>query len=281
MIKATTKTTDLSGDNKTGNDHFVRIESKFLASNHYLKGIEHLLQIHLKPVDGTKEFGITKVETLYFDTPDLRFFTSSLKKLPHRIKLRIRKYLSKDANSFVGFLELKGKENGISKKSRFRIGQEEELLLLSGKTMPLSDSLTQQNRHLNLAELESRLQTVNDIIISSKPELFVKINYDRKAYEGQGIRVTIDNNVSYRFYDEHSEEFEQQAGLVIAQDCWRLGTMMCASFSRRDDIIVEVKHTDAIPEWLQNHLTAVAKISDATFSKYVWGMAHTILKGRV
>ena len=263
-----------------GNDRFVRIESKFLASSKYLDGIEHLLQAYLVPVDGTKEFGFTRVETLYLDTPDLQFFTSSLKKLPSRIKLRLRKYISNVSKDFTGFLELKGKEDGISKKSRFRIGHQEEMLLLAGQVLPLSVSLITLNKHLSLAELESRVKTVNDIMLASKPELFVKINYDRLAYEGDDLRVTIDNNVSYQFYDEHSQEFEQQVGGIIAQDCWRLGQMMCTNFSRRNDIIVEVKHTGTIPEWLLSHLNATAKISDVTFSKYVWGMAHTILKGR-
>ncbi len=217
---------------------------------------------------------------MWKEPPSLLSIFSSIKKQPRRIKLRLRKYLSKDSQDFVGFLELKGKEDGISKKSRFRISEEEESLLLQRKTLPLSSTLVKINPHLSAQELESRLNTINEIIYASKPELFVKICYERLAYEGDDIRVTIDSNVSYEFYEDHTKEFVQQAGEIVAQDCWRLGKMMCDNFSRRNDIIVEVKRTQAIPEWLQLHLNSIAKTSDAPFSKYVWGMAHTILKGR-
>lgn len=261
--------------NKPQEDNFVRIESKYLVNKRYLAGIEHILSSHLEPVDSTKDFGLTKVETLYFDTLDLDFFASALKKVAKRVKLRIRKYLSAKPASFI---ELKAKENGISKKIRFRISDFEQQQVLNGQSLELTPRIAELNSHLSQEDLASRINTINEVINTYRPKLLVKINYDRSAFEGKGIRVTVDNNITYKFYGSYNKEFEKLIRQMIMQDYWKLGQTMCESFATDKNIIIEVKHNGSIPEWLVSYLAGVAKMSDASFSKYAWGMANTILK---
>lgn len=94
-----------------------RTDTKFLLSESDLKTIlqEITPYYDILEIDGLRQHAY---RSLYFDTPDFRFFTEHHNGYPNRYKIRIRKYL----DSGLCFLEIKHKVKGRTKK--FRIGIE-------------------------------------------------------------------------------------------------------------------------------------------------------------
>ena len=93
---------------------FERKEKKFVLTRDVLDEFLNAIHTHLVP----DERGITRVSSLYYDTPENTLISRSLEKPVYKEKLRIRAYGEVDENSEV-FVELKKKFKGIVYKRRF------------------------------------------------------------------------------------------------------------------------------------------------------------------
>ena len=93
---------------------FERKEKKYVLTRDVLEGFLNSIHSHLVP----DERGITRVSSLYYDTPENTLISRSLEKPVYKEKLRIRAYGDVDENSEV-FVELKKKFKGIVYKRRF------------------------------------------------------------------------------------------------------------------------------------------------------------------
>ena len=93
---------------------FERKEKKYVLTRDVLESFLNSIHSHLVP----DERGITRVSSLYYDTPENTLISRSLEKPVYKEKLRIRAYGDVDENSEV-FVELKKKFKGIVYKRRF------------------------------------------------------------------------------------------------------------------------------------------------------------------
>ena len=93
---------------------FERKEKKYVLTRDVLQSFLNSIHSHLVP----DERGITRVSSLYYDTPENTLISRSLEKPVYKEKLRIRAYGEVDENSEV-FVELKKKFKGIVYKRRF------------------------------------------------------------------------------------------------------------------------------------------------------------------
>ncbi|OQW46418.1 MAG: hypothetical protein A4S09_05460 [Proteobacteria bacterium SG_bin7] len=261
-------------------DQFIRIETKFFIPRSSLRGLESLLYSYMSPVDGTKTAGFTKVESHYIETPELTFFTDALKKPQNRMKVRIRKYYDGGTKFQGSFIEIKRKENGVSKKKRFRIGDWEESEILRGHTLAITPRLESLNFNLRRDQLISRVTKINELIENQKPKYAARVAYERRAFEKQDLRITIDQNLEseiiYSFLPiirSHTEE-------IMNSNYWLVGSEMQKIYDRTDFAVVEVKHSGKIPEWMVAGFKYLMCAQDVSFSKYVWSISEAI-SGRI
>ena len=92
---------------------FKRTEIKYLLSEEQYNA----LMPYLETMAQVDRYGLTRINNIYFDTPDYRLVRTSIEKPLYKEKLRLRTYGSTtdDTNSFI---EIKKKYKGIVYKRR-------------------------------------------------------------------------------------------------------------------------------------------------------------------
>ncbi len=257
-------------------DQFDRVEQKFFIPRASVRALESLLGSYLSPVDGTRTSGFTRVESHYFETPDLTFYVDALKRPQQRMKMRVRKYFDGGTVFTGSFIEIKSKENGISKKKRFRIGEWEETELLKGQTLPVTSRLETLNYQMRRETLLARVNRVNDLIEKQTPQYAVRVTYDRRAFEGKNLRVTIDHNLRGEIIYSFLPVVTAHAEKILSANFWSVGQQMREIFNGNDFAVVEVKHPGTTPIWLNAGFKHLMVGQDISFSKYVWSLSEAL-----
>ena len=111
----------------TSGDTFERKEKKYLVSLAQAQAIKRGLAAHMRPDD----YGVTRIDSLYLDTPDHSIICRSLEKPLYKEKLRIRSYGAFSEAQIV-YVELKKKFKGIVYKRRVRMSAQGARAYLSG-----------------------------------------------------------------------------------------------------------------------------------------------------
>ena len=146
---------------------FERKEIKYLVDDDQYKELMPVLE-KFAAVD---EYGLSKINNIYYDTPDFRLIRASLDKPVYKEKLRLRTYgeTGDDTNSFI---EIKKKYKGIVYKRR-----------ISGK---YADTYEYLAGHGCIPDH------------SLRPAMIIR--YDRIAMAGifdRDLRVTFDTNIRW------------------------------------------------------------------------------------
>ena len=89
-------------------DVFKRTEIKYLLSE---EQYDELLSF-LKGIARVDEYGETRINNIYFDTPDYRLIRTSLEKPIYKEKLRLRTYGNTDDDTSA-FIEIKKKYDEV------------------------------------------------------------------------------------------------------------------------------------------------------------------------
>lgn len=257
---------------------FVRVESKFFIPQDEVRALESLLLTYLAPVDGTKESGFTRVESHYFDTPELSFYTDSLKKPENRMKLRVRKYFDGGTVFAGSYIEIKKKDNGISKKKRFRIGPWEESEILKGNLLSITPRLETLNYDLRREKLYARVNRVNSLLENQQPQYAMRVVYDRRAFEGHNLRVTVDQNLKSDLIFSFLPVLRSHSSQILNSSYWSVGQDMRKSFNGNNFAVVEVKHPGSTPNWLNAGFKNIMAGQDIAFSKYVWSVSEALTR---
>ncbi len=260
-------------------DQFIRIETKFFIPRDSLRGLESLIHSYMSPVDGTRTAGFTKVESHYIETPELTFFTDALKKPQNRMKVRVRKYFDGGTQFQGSFVEIKKKDNGISKKKRFRVSEWEESEILQGNTLAITPRLESLNFHLRRDQLISRVNKINDLVEQQKPKYATCVTYDRRAYEAENVRITIDENLKSEIIYSFLPIIKSRSEQIMNSGYWAEGRRMRQSYSVDDFSVIEVKHNGTMPDWMDAGFKYLMTAQDVSFSKYVWSISGAISGG--
>jgi SPX domain protein involved in polyphosphate accumulation len=231
-----------------------RYERKYFVSNDNLEALRNRLLPFVKPDDFTNKNagGISeyKVQSIYFDTPNMRFYEEKKDGLEFRNKFRIRSYDTYNEGC-LAFLEIKVKSGDRISKVRapYYFDQSNELLnygLMDGIVKPMKgfeDAEEAANKYL-YHHFGSSLRPMNLVV------------YEREAYMGlfdKDIRITFDKNVRTALYPKMNELFE----------CERLKYLNNSAF------VFEVKYSNTPPNWVFNlveefslKLKAISKYAD-------------------
>lgn len=222
---------------------FARKEIKFLLDMHQYHSLMEVISQYMEPDKfcvGGKEYGIYNI---YYDTPDDYLIRESLSKPYYKEKIRLRSYYSPAAPDDTVFLEIKKKVGGIVAKRRVSMTLEESDAYFADRSKPVSDKYITEQVFREL-----------DVFLDNYPIAPKQyISYQREAFFGKDnsdFRLTFDRKITERRFDL-SLGYESYGNYIIGAD----------------QRLMEVKVSDAMPEWLVKKLSELG-IFKTSFSKY-------------
>lgn len=232
---------------------FRRFELKFVVvepvAARFLTSLQPWTEVD--PVTGA---GSYRIESLYYDTADLRFYWEKVDGLRLRRKIRIRRYLdgTPATDRSEVHLEIKQRLDRVTQKRRIGLGLDQATAFLDqGRRPPLGDPV------LDEVEVMADETLLRPTLVTG---------YDRTARIGgvndPGLRITFDRDCYYR------------ADGPSLLDVGAAGPMLPAGW-----VIVEIKVNDRLPGWLAD-LIADNGLAMTRISKYVQGVERAALAPR-
>jgi hypothetical protein len=231
---------------------FNRFELKYLATADAARAFARDLATHARPDPHSGEHGYD-VYSLYWDSPELRYFWEKLDGEKYRRKLRFRRYGGGDQ----AFAEIKQRIDRTVQKRRTRLGVGDALALFGrGAVDPA--------REAEVADpvLQEALVLCREHRLAPK----AAIRYRRAAWFATfepDLRVTFDTRLQY---DVHELDLEQP----FVQGSWLMDPALC---------VLEIKYNHRVPQWLvalvQKHGLSVVR-----FSKYCAAVDAADFAGR-
>ena len=222
---------------------FARKEIKFLLNMQQYESLMNVIHEYMNPDKycvGGREYGIYNI---YYDTPDDFLIRESLAKPYYKEKIRLRSYYSPAASDDTVCLEIKKKIGGIVTKRRVSMTLAESEAYFYERSKPeITKYITEQV----FREL--------DVFLDHYPVVPKQyISYQREAFFGKDnsdFRLTFDRKITERRYDL-GLDYESYGNFIIGED----------------QRLMEVKVSDAIPDWLVGKLSEL-QIYKTSFSKY-------------
>ncbi|SEP65776.1 VTC domain-containing protein [Lachnospiraceae bacterium NE2001] len=224
-------------------ENFKRTEIKYLLSSDQFEKLFSFLQGFAK-VDA---YGKTRINNIYFDTPDYLMIRTSLEKPVYKEKLRLRTY-GDTTDSTNSFIEIKKKYDGIVYKRR-----------VSGTYKAAYDYLVNGGAPLDESQISREIAGLIYMYDGLKPAM--RISYDRVAMAGtvdSDFRVTFDTNIEWS--TDSLDLREKAVGTPIIEE---------------GQYMMEIKVKDAMSLELTKKLSEL-EIFPASFSKYGRGYIDMI-----
>ncbi len=220
---------------------FKRYEMKYIITKKQKMKLVESLQEHLV----MDQYGRTRINSIYFDTPDYRLIRQSIDKPSYKEKLRLRSYGETTSNSPV-YVELKKKYDHVVYKRRIGTTEKNAMRYLC--------------KHADVIE-QSQIKNEIDYVKSYYKDLqpMVFLSYEREAYTGvrdAELRVTFDDQIFYR-----NEE------VCLTKGAW--GERILGA----NEVLMEIKTPTAVPLWFTEFLSE-NKIYKQSFSKYGTAYKH-------
>ncbi|MBQ4288822.1 MAG: polyphosphate polymerase domain-containing protein [Clostridia bacterium] len=213
---------------------FNRTEKKyFMTEDTYRRFLAAI-----SPFIEAGDFPRSRIQNLYFDTPDFYYIRNSIDAVNYKEKVRLRCYGDASPDSTV-FLEIKKKCNGIVYKRRETMKLREAEFYIRTGLMPKATQIMKEIDYT----VKQREETAPAVYIS----------YDRDSYrakEDHDIRITFDSNILARVND-----LDLKSGIY--------GNRVIPENTR----LLEIKVSDHMPIWLAKALS-LYRIYPASFSKY-------------
>ena len=267
---------------------FERKEKKYVLTRDVLESFLNSIHSHLVP----DERGITRVSSLYYDTPENTLISRSLEKPVYKEKLRIRAYGEVDENSEV-FVELKKKFKGIVYKRRFSCTLSEAQDFMSTTEHPqriirasrsqgsLPDTLpstklstcsvNRSSEGNNCEGLTSvnRSATRGPSQVEPEDRNYLEVKACRDRYQNLSPKMLIVTNRLPLYTNDGSDirltidfepMFDTKNLSLSSHDNHRL-------LLEKDKCILEIKSAGALPMWMIEQMSRM-QIRPQSFSKY-------------
>ena len=234
------------------NEVFKRTEVKYLLNEDQYRSLFSVLQTMARVDD----YGLSRINNIYFDTPDYRLIRTSLEKPVYKEKIRLRTYgeTHNDTNSCI---EIKKKYDGIVYKRR-----------IAGKYLDAYDYMMGKRDRLDDSQISREIEGFMNLYKRLIPAM--TICYDRIAMAGiedESFRVTFDTNITWndkcldlRWVDRKDVLIPNGRGRQI---------------TKPGQYMMEIKVTNALPMELVRKLSEL-KIFPASFSKYGRGYTEML-----
>jgi 8-oxo-dGTP pyrophosphatase MutT (NUDIX family) len=243
-----------------------RQEDKYFLPKHNIEKVIAVLSERLALGDIDTDTRYNTNRTIYLDDRDLTSLHDCMTKKKPRLKVRIRQY---SPNSMgweeVAYAEFKMKEeNGFSKKIRVRIPADIVESLSHGGQITMNEGLVNINKDIEKRMLEARVYAINSAIARNGLKKQIEVRYERRAYTGKNIRITIDENLRYL----DATEVDPNVKTVLQDDPkWQQFLEPYVMASWENPFIMEVKSDGKLPDWIGSLLKS-SEAEKAHFSKY-------------
>ncbi len=214
---------------------FKRVEVKYLLTKIQYNQIRE----RLIPYMQDDEYGLSTIQSIYYDTENYDIIRDSLEKPVYKEKLRLRAYGTDITEDKRVFLELKKKYEGVVYKRRITLTYKEAIDYMEKGIYPKEDSQI--------------LREIDYFIKFHNPTRRTFIAYDRIAMygkENKDIRITFDKSLR-TIFDKENFNAERKGEYLLEQG----------------ERLMEIKVPGAMPLWLVNILSEL-KIYPHSFSKY-------------
>lgn len=214
-----------------------RHEYKYIISEPQESILYTLAQGILLRDSHVQEDGMYTIRSLYFDDPHDSCFYENMNGTDPRSKFRIRYY---NRNSTEIRLEKKSKCRGMTHKTACSLTQEECLLLMQGKHIPLTDTMPREKAQL-LLEMQTRFLQPKVIVTYDRipfvyPAGNVRITFDRNITASKEIAAFLDGDYRQRPIMAHSQnimeiKWDELLPLHI-YEILQLDTLQWSAFSK-------------------------------------------------
>lgn len=222
---------------------FMRSEIKYLLEKEQYEKIRK----YLDSIARVDEYGLSRINNIYFDTPDYRLIRTSMEKPVYKEKLRLRTYgeTGDDTNSFI---EIKKKYNGVVYKRR-----------ISGRYADNYGYLTGCGTQIEKSQIAGEIDQTLKLYQNLRPAM--SVCYDRVAMvgiENPGLRITFDSHITYN--DSCRDLREEKGGKPLLAE---------------GQYLMEIKVENGFPMELAQKLSEFS-IFPVSFSKYGLGYKDMI-----
>lgn len=233
---------------------FKRIEQKYILTLSQKQALIEELAAYISP-DSHGNKGKYKLESLYYDTPDLKFYQEKLDGKQFRKKIRIRRYVREneifDENSLV-FIEIKEKVEQTTLKRRVEMKYSDAKNFLENAIIP---SYKTEDKEI--------IDEIFEIVSKNKLIPMAITSYDRQAFFGHdkkfGLRLTFDTQVFYQKKSLELNNSDEKEGKIIDEE----------------KTILEIKVNNEYPDFMQNFL-AKNNLAPEKMSKYAGAIEATL-----
>lgn len=228
-----------------------RYEIKYLVDSHRMPEIERALDGFLVADENSRGTNGYFNYSIYFDSPNYRFYGEKREGDLVRLKPRIRIYRNAlEAPPKAIFMELKGRYDRIVTKRRAAIDIGLAQQMLTTHPIVLDDRAVESSTMGEFYYLAHRFRLAP----------CVTVLYHRTAYYGAfypGVRVTFDRVIRGSRMTTLDNPDESFIGIVPV-----------------NQVVIELKYNDKVPEMLLRRFRSLG-VQHATFSKFAVALERT------
>jgi len=202
---------------------FKRVEIKYLLSEAQYQEMMKRLEPYMR-ID---EYGLSEINSIYYDTEGYDIVRESLEKPVYKEKIRLRSY-GKCEKESTAFVELKKKYEQVVYKRRIALPEEHAVNWLNGTCDPGVKT-----------QITSEIEYFMDFYKTLHPVVF--LSYEREAFfskDGSDFRVTFDDTILCR-EDRLSLEEDIYGTPILPQGM----------------VLMEIKCSGGIPLWMTRFLS--------------------------
>jgi len=224
---------------------FNRFELKYLITLQQAEKFKSALKAYLIPDEHGNNNGRYTLNSLYFDSPDLRCYWEKEYGLRFRRKLRIRRYETDDplTEETPIFIEIKQRVDRVTQKRRTILTYGDALRLCNDRKFPECAS-----------EDQSPIEEIYVFLWQYNLRPVSIVRYDRQTFIGSeydiGLRVTFDTSLSFQTHRLHLHE-EPSSLPMLSPNL----------------VVMEIKVNERMPIWL-TELIADHNLQMVHISKY-------------
>ncbi len=239
----------------TATDTFERKEKKYLITTGQCAAIKAGLAAHMRLDD----YGATRIDSLYLDTPDRSLICRSLEKPLYKEKLRIRSY-GPFSEADAVFVEIKKKYKGIVYKRRVHMSAEGARAYANGASYEDAQTRFPMSGSDSSRELKP-----------GKVQIAREIDAFFRRYEGLKPSMLI-SCLREAWCPLDPDDADCVDRITFDEDICYVDLMEEASVMRRpvtapDQVVMEIKCAGGYPVWLCDLLSSVGAYP-RSFSKY-------------
>ncbi len=263
-------------------DVFERREVKYRLDAHRCLAMRRALAEHME----LDAYGLSRISSVYFDTPNRAVIAHSVSKPAYKEKLRVRWYGSLRSGGRV-FIELKKKAQGVVYKRRVSCSREAAAAYMmhgmpyeaACAAYPLADGQMQAEalspRSVQIArEIDCMVERWGGLVPS------MLIACDRLAYAPvpehgpdtpDALRVTFDARLGYADLMASGRSVDDALAGTLADSC-AFNNLFCddaelTPLIDASEALMEIKVPGALPLWVSHALDA-CEARPISFSKY-------------